>query len=396
MTIRGRVIDRQGDRLIVRAARRDHEVSPAGDARPGDLVEADPGGEPRVIHRYGGEAYPGPGCEVSRMPRARLEGLGARARVLASVREFFAERDFLEIESPRLVRAPGLEVQIEAVRARQGGEQGWLITSPEQQMKRLLAAGLERIYSLGPCFRAEQCGPHHNPEFTMLEWYRAWSDVEAIAADTEALAARAAVAARGSTRVPAPGGGSIDLAPPWERIPVLEALETLGRVIIRGGETPAELRANLRRAGIDPGGAEAWDDLFYTAFVDRLEPALAELGRPVFLVDWPVELAALARRKPGAPHLVERVEAYAAGLELANGFGELTDADEQRARLKADQRARAERGLPVYPIDERFLAALAEGMPPSGGIALGVDRLVMVATGARHIRDVLAFTWDEL
>jgi elongation factor P--(R)-beta-lysine ligase len=395
--IRGRVIGRDGDRLLLRALAGDLEHRPAGDAHPGDLVRLEPGAAPTIERRFRGGAYPEPSAEVVRLSPRRIGYLRARARVLAAVREFFAERGFLEVETPRLVRTPGLEVQIEAIPA----GAGWLITSPEQQMKRLLAAGLERIYSLGSCFRAEQLGAHHNPEFTMLEWYRGWSDVGAIAADTEELVAHAARALHGQTRAPSPGGAephgtTMDLAPPWPRIPVYEAMERYAGVALRGGEDAGVLAALLRRAGIDVGRAEAWDDLFYTAFVDRVEPALAELGRPVFLVDWPVELAALARRKPGAPHLVERVEAYAGGLELANGFGELTDPSEQRARLEADQAVRAARGLPVYPIDERFLAALEEGIPPSGGIALGVDRLVMLVTGTRDIRDVQAFTWDEL
>jgi lysyl-tRNA synthetase class 2 len=149
-------------------------------------------------------------------------------------------------------------------------------------------------------------------------------------------------------------------------------------------------------AGIDVGTATAWDDLFYCAFVAKVEPAIAALEEPLLLVDWPVRLAALARRSPANPQVVERFEAYVGGIELANAFGELTDPLEQRARFEDDLAARRERGLPTYPIDEKLLAALTEGLPPSAGVALGVDRLIMLVLGADHIRDVLAFTADEL
>lgn len=403
---------RQRGRVGVRTAAADVEIDVPGDARPGDLV-AIRGGEPaRVVRSYPGDRYPTQGCEAERLPRRRLRLLAARAEAAAALRDAFRAWDFLEVDAPCLVPSPGLEVHIDAVPA----GSGWLTTSPEQQLKRLLAAGLERIYSLGPCFRAGEAGALHNPEFTMLEWYRAWAGWEEIVADAEALVAAVARALGGSTLVPdvrrraeRPGSGAeggdsaeaeagptLDLAPPWERLPVLRALERFAGVTLAGGESAEELARALRAAEIDPGGASAWDDLFYKAFVDRVEPALADLGRPVVLCDWPAELAALARRKPDAPHLVERAELYAGGLELANGFGELTDAPEQRTRLEADQRERARRGRPVYPIDEGFISALEEGIPPSAGMALGFERLLMLVTGTRDIRDVLPFAWDEL
>lgn len=391
--LRGRVLWRAEDRIGVRTQAADVEVGRPGDARPGDLVRVPPAREAQVVHRYPDDEFPGRRSEVARLSRERLSMLWARSRAARAVREAFEEWGFVEIDAPRLVTTPGLEVHIDAIAA---GE-GYLATSPEPQMKRLLAAGLERVYALGPCFRGGESGDFHNPEFSMLEWYRGWSDLEAIIADTEALVSRVAVAVTGTTRVPGRRKqGEIDVAPPWERIPVLEAMTAYAGVALRGGESAEELARALDAAGIDPRGATAWDDLFYTAFVDRVEPALARKPHPVLLIDWPAELAALARKKPGAPHLVERAEVYAGGLELANGFGELTDAAEQRARFEADQRSRAARGLPVYPIDERLLAALEEGIPPAGGMALGFDRLVMLVTGAERLRDVAAFVWDEL
>ncbi len=322
----------------------------------------------------------------------RLRNLEARARLLAAVRAFFARRGFVEIEAPVRVRAPALEVHIDAVPADEGW---WLITSPEFQMKRLLAAGMPRIYTVCKCFRAGERGSHHEVEFTMLEWYRAPGDLEEIIEDTEQLVAEAVAAVAGGPMVTV-AGKPLDLRPPWDRLTVAEAMQRHAGMALRGDMSAAELRAALTAAGIDPGTAVAWDDLFFTAFVDRVEPALAAADRPLLLTDWPAPLAALARRKPGDPTVVDRFEAFIGGLELANAFGELTDPVEQRARFEEDQRVRRERGKPVHPIDEHLIAALEEGLPPSAGIALGIDRLAMIACGADHIRDVLPFTGDEL
>ena len=326
------------------------------------------------------------------MGGGRLRNLEARARLLAAVREFFAGRGFVEVEAPVRVRAPALEVHIDAVPA---GDDHWLITSPEFQMKRLLAAGMQRIYTVCKCFRAGERGSHHEVEFTMLEWYRAPGDLDDIIDDTERLVAGAVAAVAGGPTVTV-AGRQLDLTPPWDRMTVAEAMQHHAGVALRGDLSAAELRAALIAAGIDPGTATAWDDLFFTAFVERVEPALAAADRPLLLTDWPAPLAALARRKPDDPTVVERFEAFIGGLELANAFGELIDPVEQRARFVEDQRVRRERGKPVHPIDDKLIAALEDGLPPSAGIALGIDRLAMLACGADHIRDVLPFTGDEL
>jgi lysyl-tRNA synthetase class 2 len=330
--------------------------------------------------------------ERERLSAARRERLRQRAVGLAAMREFFAARDFLEIDPPLLVRAPSLEVHIAAVSV--AGDR-WLISSPEMQMKRLLAGGLERIFAICKCFRAEEEGAHHSTEFTMVEWYRAAEGIEAIRADTEGLVAAVARAVSGRPELFV-AGRAIDVTAPWERMTVREAFRAFAGVELAGDEPADELRARLLAAGVDVGTAVAWDDLFYKAFLDRVDPALARHQRPVIVDEWPVRLAALARAKPEDPAVVERFEVYIGGVELANAFGELTCAVEQRRRFEQDQAERARRGRPVPPIDEAFMAALEQGLPPCAGIALGVDRLIMLATGADRIRDVLSFDSSEL
>ncbi len=346
---------------------------------------------PVIIFDYGGGEYPFPDSEVIRLTTKRVSGLRVRAKILREIRAYFDEQDFLEVEPPTLVRAPGLEVNIKAVRA----GRGYLITSPEYSMKRLLAGGLERIFTTARCFRSEEEGKQHSVEFTMLEWYRAWATLEDIVADTEQIVGRAVNAVRGrcSVRVDM---REVDLTPPWKRLTVAEAFNRWAGFGLIGYESPEALRQKMTRNGIDPGQATHWDDLFYICFVNRIQPGLATLNHAVLLTDWPVALAALARRKPEAPEWALRFEAYIGGVELANAFDELTDATEQHERFEREQLARQERGLDVYPIDPRLMSALHEGLPPCAGIALGVDRLAMLAAGASELRTVSAFVGDEL
>jgi lysyl-tRNA synthetase class 2 len=296
------------------------------------------------------------------------------------------------------VPSPGLELHLDAFEVGNAPAAArYLITSPEYQMKRLLAGGLTRIYSLGKVFRRGEAGRWHNPEFTMLEWYRAPRPGEgpeagswqAVATDVEALVAGAAQALGGTAAL-----GELTLAPPWERLTVREAFSRHAGFPVEGDEPVPALRAAARAAGHRVPDDGDWSDVFFTVFLDAIEPRLGR-DRPVILYDWPRPLAALARQKPGDPRVVERFEVFAGGLELCNAFGELTDPVEQRARLEADLAERRRRGLPAYPVDERFLAAL-DGLPACGGVALGVDRLAMLLLQASHIRDVLPFSVDEL
>ena len=299
--------------------------------------------------------------------------------MLRAVRAHFDQQGFLEVETPLRVPSPGQEVHLDAV-ATEGGR--YLITSPEYHMKRLVAAGLPRIVQIGKCWRANESGPHHRGEFTMVEWYRANEPLEALADDCEALLRVAAMAARRDA-------GALGLAAPFARTTVRELWARHAGFDLRGDEGAADLRAKATAAGVALGSAEAWDDIFYQVFLDRIEPQLAAAG-PTFVFDWPAPLAALARPKADDPRVVERFELYAGGLELANAFGELTDPVEQRRRFEDEARTRAARGREVYPVDEALLAALPR-MPPTAGIALGFDRLVMLVLGVRDIAEVVAF-----
>lgn len=293
-----------------------------------------------------------------------IANLENRSRVLRAVRDFFYDNRFIEVETPVRIPAPALETFIDSPPS----GRAWLRASPELHMKRLMAAGGRRLFQIGPCFRMGECGSRHNPEFAMLEWYRADADYTEILRDTEALFKRVFETVSGKT-VFTYRGQTIDLSLPWHCITVRDAYR--------------------RWADWDP--VASWnEDRFNTDMVERVEPALPR-DRPCVLTDYPAPAAALARLKPNAPAVAERWEVYIGGLELANAYSELCDPVSQRARFEEAARQRQSLGKEVYPLDEPFLAALEHGMPPCGGIALGIDRLVMLACDAADIADVRPF-----
>lgn len=324
--------------------------------------------------------------ERARLTDRRRLLLVARSRINQRIRQFFSDRHFVEIESPILVPCPGLELHLDAFAVAGGG---YLATSPEYQMKRLVAGGMEKIYSLGRVFRRGERGRHHNPEFTMLEWYRANAGWGAIADDVEALVESLAIAEHGRPLL-----GGVDVTRPWSRVAVREIYAAHTGVTLDGDEPVDVLREKLVRAGHRVPADGDYGDLFFTVFLDHVEPHLPA-ERPTILYDWPRPLCALAQARPDDPRVVERFEAFLGGMELCNAFGELIDAVEQRRRSVGEQEERARRGMPVYPLDEKFLAAVAQ-MPPSAGVALGVDRLVMLLCGEADIKNVLAFASEEL
>lgn len=288
------------------------------------------------------------------MPLFSVANLRQRAVLLGAVRSFFNSRGYLEVETPLRIPAPAPEAHI----IPQPSGAWFLQTSPELCMKRLLARGIPRLFQICKCFRQEERGRRHLPEFTMLEWYRAGADYFSLMDECEELLAAVA---------------GIDLAPPWERLTVEEAFR--------------------RYAGMTAAQALA-ADLFDQLMVEKIEPQLGR-PRPTFLYDYPAGLAALARKRPDNPNLAERFELYIDGLELANGFSELIDPVEQRQRFVEEQRRIAATGRTPPPLPEKFLAELA-AMPPSAGIALGLDRLAMLLLGVESIEAVIAFPPEDL
>ena len=317
--------------------------------------------------------------------------LAARGRMMAAWRAGFEARGFTEVETPILQISPGNEAHIEAFATDLVGpgrerRRLYLHSSPEFTCKKLLAAGEERIFTFARVFRNGERGPLHHPEFSLLEWYRAGEAYEALIEDCAFVLANAAEAA-GSQRLIYKGREADAFAEP-ERLSVAQAFARHARMdllaTLDGDEPDREaLAAQARRAGMDVAVNDSWSDIFSKALVAFVEPNLG-IGRPTALVDYPACEAALARRSARDPRVAERFEIYACGVELANGFGELTDPLEQRCRFEAEEDERARLYGERYPIDEDFLAALAH-MPAASGIALGVDRLAMLATGAPRI-----------
>lgn len=337
----------------------------------GQAASAPSGLRAQVVWRHPTGEFPAPGSDALRLGSGlRWSHLRRRAEALDTTRAFFRHEGFLEVETPVLVVSAGTEVHLAAVpatlRPRDGAppEPRYLSTSPEYHMKRLLAAGSPAIFQVARVFRDGERGARHRPEFTMLEWYRPFAGYEDLMRDCEAWL----VALAGGTTLRY-RGHEVDLTPPWPRLSFHEALRTLG--------------------GVDDPDALTPDEQLEILAV-RVEPQLG-VERPVFLVDYPIEMASLARPKPTDPRRAERFELYIAGLELANAFGELTDAAEQRRRCEADNTTRRSLGLPEYPMDEEFLQALEHGMPPSAGIAVGLDRVLMLLSDTASIDAVVAF-----
>jgi lysyl-tRNA synthetase class 2 len=327
--------------------------------------------------------------------RGRLE---QRGRILGAVRDFFAERGFVEVETPALQVSPGLEPHLRAFATTlhdpQDGSatERYLHTSPEFAMKKLLVAGLPRIWQLAHVFRDGERSATHHPEFAMLEWYRVGASYRDLMVECAALV-QACQSAAGAEAL-AWRGGTADAGLPWQRLSVAAAFRELcGIDLLATAPDPLSpdverLAAAALQIGVAPHAGDDWEALFFRIFLERIEPSLG-LGAPTILYDYPLSMAVLARRSPDDPRIAERFEVYVCGLEIANAFGELTNAAEQRARFAADQARKQALYGETYPVDEDFLAALEHGLPECAGAALGFDRLVMLATGADDIEEVL-------
>ena len=291
------------------------------------------------------------------------ERLRDAAKAASAIRDFFVERGFVEVSTPLRVPTPGVDFHVDAIAA--SGQ--YLITSPELEMKRLLVGGMPRIFQLARVARADELGPLHSPEFTMLEWYRAFTGLEEVLRDTEALVSSVVRSLAGEDDVFVLGRRKVNVSKPFERLTVREAFARY-----------AGVKDAARLAARD-------EDRYFELLVSRVEPALAEHARPVFLTHYPISQAALSRPHADDPTVAERAELYFGGVELCNAYGEFTDPVEQRRRMASESKRRKALKRPVYALDEPFLASLVEGMPPSAGNALGFDRLVMVATNRSSI-----------
>jgi len=319
--------------------------------------------------------------------RDRRPFLLKRNRITAALRQWFANEGFVEVEPSALQVSPGNEAHLHAFATElisPGGDRlpRYLHTSPEFACKKLIAAGEEKIVAFARVFRNRERGALHAPEFTMVEWYRAGAPYEAVIDDCRALVAEAARAAESS--VLTYRGREADPFAVAERLSVAEAFDRFAGIdLMVTLDNRDALAAAATALGIRVAADDSWSDIFSRVLVERIEPRLG-LTRPSVLHSYPLSEAALARPQPSEPRLAERFELYACGVELANGFGELTDPAEQRRRFVAemDEKMRVYSGR--YPVDEDFLAALAV-MPPASGVALGLDRLAMLATGAAHI-----------
>jgi elongation factor P--(R)-beta-lysine ligase len=320
--------------------------------------------------------------------------LAARRRIIARLRAFFEAQHFVEVETPILQVSPGNETHLHAFATTGFSPAGdraalYLRTSPEFACKKLIAAGEERLFEFARTFRNRERGVLHHPEFTLLEWYRAGEPYETVMRDSIAIIQTAADAA--GTRMLSFRGVQADPFAEPERITVAEAFSRHAGIDLLaslGGSVSDrdDLARQARTAGIHLSSDDTWSDLFSRIMVE-VERRLG-IGQPTILYEYPTPEAALARRKPGEPRVAERFELYACGVELANGFGELTDPIEQRRRFAAAMAEKERRYGERYPLDEDFLAALAI-MPQASGCALGLDRLIMLATGASRIEQVL-------
>lgn len=319
------------------------------------------------------------------MPSADLETLRLRAAILSRIRAFFERRGVWEVETPAVSRYATTDPSIQSLRTcytgpgAHKGQTLYLHTSPEFPMKRLLAAGSGSIFQICKVFRDGERGRLHNPEFTLLEWYSVGADQHGLMDEVEALVGEVLPADRGLLAA--------------ERLKYADAFERVSGCDPHSAELKA-LQDCARRAGLSgPDGLgadrDAWLDLLFS---HEVQP---QLPRLCFIYDYPASQAALARLRPGTPPVAERFELFLDGVELANGFHELRDAEEQRGRFAADRRLRQERSLEDMPADEHLLSALAQGIPACAGVALGIDRLTMIAAGKTSLAEVIAFPFGR-
>jgi len=326
---------------------------------------------------------------------SRMEFLQTRHQIIRGIRKWFDQQNFIETETPLLVSAPSPEAQLFPVKT----EKGYLITSPEYQMKRLLVGGFDKIFQITRCFRDAENSPQHNPEFTMLEWYRTYQPLEKLMTDIEQFVLHLSDSVKSnllSKKIP---------LPPWPRKSVSALFKKHIGIKLDGSETSYELRKKAELSGHEklfhdlPDSSKLTDSLAYEQTFFRLWNYIQNRfsqSTPVFVFDWPLPLASLARKNPMRQEFAERVELYVNCMELANGFAELNDPIEQRRRFEQDLNNRNSEGRETVPLDKKLLKSLEQGLPECSGMALGIDRLIMWLCCTDNIQEVICFTEDEV
>jgi lysyl-tRNA synthetase, class II len=308
-----------------------------------------------------------------------------RAKVIAAVRRWFDARGFVEVETPVLQPLYGGALARPFTTHHNALDRDlYLRIATELYLKRLVVGGIDKVYELGKDFRNEGISPKHNPEFTMLEWYEAYADYDDVAAELENLVSTVAKEVLGTTTIEREGK-TIELKPPWRRVTLRDAIRERTGIDLLEHPSREELAAAM---GSKADPEEGWGKLVDGLLSKEVEPTLIQ---PTFVTDYPVELSPFAKRHRGEEGLVERWEAFVGGIEIANAFTELNDPDEQRRRFEAQREETARGDEETQPYDEAFVEALEQGMPPTGGAGLGIDRLVMILTGARSLREVVLF-----
>ena len=304
--------------------------------------------------------------------------LEKRMEVIRAMRRFFDERGFYEVETPILQACPTFDTHIHGFAVDQGA---YLRSSPEFDMKKLMVAGVENLYQIGPCFRKDEHSKLHRPEFTMIEWYRAGVGYRSLMEDCESLLKTVSDHYSFQDK-------TCDPNLKWDIISVSEAFDQYCKIDLEGVlENRYAFSQKAEDIGVRSVDTDGWDDIFHAIMAEKIEPHLG-VGAPCILYDYPLSMAALSRPKPEDPRFAERFELYVCGIELANAFSELTDVAEQKRRFEKDMQEKQRLYGVSYPPDEDFFAALEHGLPKSSGIALGVDRLMMLACGTDDIADV--------
>jgi len=321
-----------------------------------------------------------------------------RAKTNDSIRTFFGLNNFLEVDPAILSPYPSLDSNIQTISACVHTLHGinkpyYLHTSPEHTMKKLISGGARQIYYLGKVFRDSELTRLHNPEFTLTEWYRCFCNYHDIIKDTQELILHIIHEQHLDTQI-VYQGIDIDLSPPWPVISMKELFKNKINVDLSDYLTTDSMKGLLDQIGIHYQQKDDWDVLFYRIFLERIEPGLG-IPKPLFLIDYPVQLGLMARKKEDDPLWVERCELYIAGLELANGYSELIDPQEQKERFEIEQMNKKNMEKKNYPIDKELLQALEMSIPECAGMALGVDRLIMLLADKSDIQDVILFPFSQ-